>query len=69
MRYNSHNQKHRSVTKEQFLAENCQIDIPTATASTVHCDLGVNPALGSANSEDVWLFTISFLQVFIDAAA
>ena len=30
---------------------------------------GVNPLLGSANSEDVWLFTISSPQVFINAAA
>jgi hypothetical protein len=35
----------------------------------VHCDVkGVNPALGSADFKDVW-FAISFLQVFIDAAA
>ena len=29
----------------------------------------INPLLGSADSEDVWLFTLPPLQVFVDAAA
>lgn len=30
---------------------------------------GINRLLGSANGKDVWLFTLPFLQIFIDGAA